>query len=178
MKVRLLRQAMKTYCLERETYIRRPLREVFEFFSRPENLARITPPRLGFRMLTPSPIPMMPGALIDYTIRVMGFRVGWRTRISAYDPPHRFVDEQVRGPYAFWRHTHTFSERDGGTVIRDRVEYGMPLGAIGSAVRRLTVRRQLEQIFDFRGGAIAKLFEGAGLEGRVSGDTGNTTHQE
>ncbi len=149
---------MKTFVLERRTHVGRPLTEVFEFFSRPENLARITPPWLGFWMITPSPVRMAPEAFIDYTIRVMGFRMRWRTRISDYVPPERFVDEQVRGPYAFWRHTHTFTAQGEGTVIGDRVEYGMPFGVLGSLVHAFSVRRQVEEIFDYRERVMQDIF--------------------
>jgi ligand-binding SRPBCC domain-containing protein len=151
---------MKRYLLEREVVVRKPLAEVFEFFSRPENLAQITPPWLGFRILTPVPIPMKEGALIDYTVKVFGVRIRWKTQISEYGPPRRFVDEQLRGPYALWRHTHTFSEVDGGTGIRDEVEYAMPFGVIGRIARRLIVRRQLDAIFAHRANVIERHFQG------------------
>lgn len=150
---------MKTYILQREMIVRRPVQEVFEFFSRPENLVRITPPWLGFRILTPSPVVMKPGALIEYTIQVLGVRWRWQTVISAYRPPCMFVDEQLRGPYALWRHTHTFTETDGGTLIRDSVEYGMPFGLPGRLVRFLSVRRKLDTIFAYRAEVIAGIFK-------------------
>jgi ligand-binding SRPBCC domain-containing protein len=150
---------MKTYTLLREQFVARPREEVFAFFEHPENLAKITPPSLGFLILTPSPVMMKSGALIDYTIKVFGIRQHWRTYISHYDPPHRFVDEQLKGPYTFWHHTHSFEAAEGGTMIRDEVRYLMPFGPIGRLVNALVVRGQLKRIFDYRAGVIAKLFE-------------------
>ena len=141
---------MKTHLFRKEQFVQVPRGRVFEFFSRPENLARLTPPELGFVVLTPSPIEMKHGALIDYTVRLMGIRLRWTTLITAYDPPDRFVDEQLKGPYSFWHHTHTFSEVDGGTIITDEVKYAMPFGPAGNLVHALFVRRNLQKIFRYR----------------------------
>jgi ligand-binding SRPBCC domain-containing protein len=149
---------MNTYTLEKETVIDRPLAEVFPFFARPENLARITPPSMDFQILTPSPIKMQSGTVIDYTVRVLGFRVHWRTLITDYDPPHCFVDQQIKGPYKMWHHTHTFEERGGRTIMRDRVVYALPFGPLGRLVRRLSVKRQLDKIFSHREQIIKRLF--------------------
>jgi ligand-binding SRPBCC domain-containing protein len=149
---------MKVYTLKKEQIVPRPLDEVFAFFERPENLARITPPWLGFRILTPSPIVMERGAKFEYTVRVMGIRVGWKSLISDYQPPHRFVDEQTKGPYVYWHHTHTFLQVDGGTLIGDEVRYAMPFGIIGTLAGRLAVRRQLEEIFSYRAQVIHAMF--------------------
>lgn len=148
---------MKVYTLKKEQIVPRPLGEVFAFFERPENLARITPPWLGFRILTPSPIVMKRGAKFEYTVRVMGVRVGWESLISDYQPPHRFVDEQTRGPYAYWHHTHTFLQVDGGTLVGDEVCYAMPFGVIGTLAQRFAVRRQLEEIFFYRATVIGAM---------------------
>lgn len=149
---------MKKFILRKETFVQRPLHEVFEFFSRPENLELITPPWLGFRILTPSPILMKERTVVDYTVMLMGMRVHWQSLISEYQPPHRFVDEQLKGPYAFWRHTHTFSEVEGVTLIADEVEYGMPFGLLGRVIRKVMVHRQLQAIFNYRAGVIEQLF--------------------
>jgi ligand-binding SRPBCC domain-containing protein len=149
---------MKVYMLKKEQIVKRPLGEVFAFFERPENLARITPPWLGFRILTPSPIVMERGAKFEYSVRVMGIRVGWESLISDYQPPHRFVDEQTRGPYAYWHHTHTFLQTDGGTLVGDEVRYAMPFSVIGTLAWRLAVRSQLEDIFSYRARVIGAMF--------------------
>lgn len=138
-----------------ELWLPRPRAEVFEFFSNAGNLETLTPPWLRFSILTPQPIPMRKGALIDYKLRIHGIPVRWQTEITAWDPPARFVDEQRRGPYRVWIHEHTFEERDGGTLARDRVEYAAPGGWL---VERLFVRGDVERIFRFRQETMAKLF--------------------
>ncbi len=151
---------MKIYTLKREQIVPCPLDDVFPFFAEPRNLARLTPPSLGFVILTPPPLEMRRGALIDYTIGILGMRTHWRTLISDYDPPHSFTDVQLKGPYLFWHHTHTFRQAEGGTVIGDEVRYVMPFGIIGRAGHALLVKRQLRQIFDFRERVIAEIFAG------------------
>jgi ligand-binding SRPBCC domain-containing protein len=144
---------MHTYTLQREQWVERPLQRVFPFFARPENLALITPPGLDFRLLTPRPVKMEQGRVIDYTIRIFAMPVRWRTLITRYDPPWCFVDEQISGPYSFWHHTHTFSEHNGGTLLEDSVRYSLPLLLAGPArglAHALYVRPMVERIFDYR----------------------------
>ena len=138
---------MQIFTFQAELWLPRPRDEVFAFFADAGNLQAITPPWVHFEILTPAPIPMRAGALIDYRIRVHGLPLRWRTEITEWAPPHRFVDVQRRGPYAFWEHTHTFEERDGGTLCRDLVRY-RPRG--GALVHRLFVRRDVERIFEYR----------------------------
>jgi ligand-binding SRPBCC domain-containing protein len=137
-----------------------PLHEVFAFFERPENLERLTPASLRFEILTPSPIPMEQGALIDYRIRLAGIPFRWTTYIAQYHPPHHFVDIQLRGPYSFWHHTHRFTSVEGGhaTLIEDEVCYCLPFGLIGTVAHRIWIRSQLARIFDYRARVIADLF--------------------
>jgi ligand-binding SRPBCC domain-containing protein len=147
--------------LDREQWVARPRDRLFPFFAKPENLALITPPELEFRLLTPSPVEMSQGRLIDYSVRLMGFPVRWRTLVSSYQPPDRFVDEQLLGPYSFWHHEHRFVSRYGGTLMVDRVRYVLPLaagGPLGDALHRLYVRPNLDRIFDFRREVFASLF--------------------
>lgn len=146
-----------TYQLQRRQFIPRPLSEVFPFFADAANLEIITPPWLHFRILTPHPIVMEPGTLIDYRIVLSGVPLKWRTRIETFEPPYRFTDVQLRGPYRLWRHTHEFHEHEGGTLMLDRVDYQLPLGPLGSLAHRLFVQRQLRQIFDFRYETIERL---------------------
>jgi len=150
---------MKIRRLERRQLLPVGREELFTIFQAPENLATITPPRLGFRIITPGPIEMKVGTIIDYTIRVLGIPVRWRTLISTYQVPSRFVDEQIKGPYVFWHHTHAFVPAEGGTEITDTVRYVLPLGVLGDLVHRLMVRRQLEGIFEYRASAIVRLLE-------------------
>lgn len=149
---------MTPHTLTSEQFVPRPRDEVFAFFAKPENLGTITPPWLDFRILTPSPIPMERGALIDYVIRLGPLPTRWRTLITRHEPPHRFVDEQLQGPYSFWHHTHTFAEAEGGTLIGDRILYELPFGPLGRLVERLFIRRQLQAIFAHRRRVIAERF--------------------
>jgi len=135
--------------------IRAPLAEVFRFFSDAANLERLTPPWLGFEVLTPVPIEMAPGALIDYRLRWRGVPLRWRTEIEIWEPTHRFVDRQIHGPYRLWRHEHLFEEHRGGTMVKDRIEYA----AIGGRLAHwLAVDRDVETIFAYRRQALESVF--------------------
>lgn len=147
------------YELVRAQFIPRPPAEVFAFFERPENLTRLTPPSLRFKLLTPSPVPMKPGSIIDYSIRPFGWPLRWTSVISEYDPPRVFVDVQLRGPYSFWHHTHAFEAAPGGTRVTDHVRYMLPGGVLGRLMAWGRVRRDLEKIFDHRAQALARHFE-------------------
>lgn len=149
---------MKPYPLRREQIVKRPIEEVFAFFEKPLNLARITPDSVGFEILTPPPIVMKAGLVLDYTIKVFGMRVHWTTIITEYEPPHRFTDVQLKGPYEFWHHTHSFEAIADGTLMTDDVSYLIPLGPLGRIVHSVAVKRQLKRIFDYRTAAIEKIF--------------------
>lgn len=146
-----------TQVIEREQLVERELPEVFEFFSRARNLEALTPPWLSFSVLTPEPIEMQPGTLIDYRLRLHGVPLRWRTLIEAWEPGRRFVDRQLRGPYQLWHHTHTFEPVSGGTLVGDRVRYAIPLGPAGRLADRLFVARDLERVFEFRRQAVLRL---------------------
>ena len=139
-----------------------PPQAVFPFFADAHNLERITPPWLRFRVQTPAPITMGEGALIDYRLRLHGVPIDWRTRIVDWQPPHAFVDEQLRGPYRLWRHLHTFdADGDGDTIARDRVEYRIRGGAgLQALAQRLLVERDLRGIFEYRRARLAEVFAG------------------
>jgi ligand-binding SRPBCC domain-containing protein len=138
------------HLLERSQLVPRPRAEVFAFFADAQNLERLTPGFLRFQVLTPAPIAMRAGTLIDYRLSLFGVGFGWRTLIEAFEPGERFVDLQLRGPYRRWHHTHTFADAPGGTLIGDRVEYALPLGPLGELARALWVGRQLDAIFEHR----------------------------
>lgn len=159
---------MRLYTLKRQQLISRPLEEAFSFFSRPENLSLITPASLKFQMLTPSPIEMKEGAMIDYTVRPFGFPLRWTTFITDFKPPYRFADLQLRGPYAYWHHVHTCTETDDGTMMTDEIHYGLPFGLLGRIAHALFVRRQLDMIFDFRKAALETAFPDTAASGHIA----------
>ncbi|MHC4420562.1 MAG: SRPBCC family protein [Planctomycetota bacterium] len=140
-------QIDKGFLLEASLWLPGRREQVFEFFADAQNLERITPPSLRFRILTPQPIEMRQGALIDYELQVRGVPAGWRSVISVWEPPGRFVDEQLRGPYRWWRHEHLFIDEGNETLILDRVKYGVPGGRV---INRLFVAAELMRIFEFR----------------------------
>lgn len=138
------------FVLKRIQLVSLPLAEVFDFFARAENLEALTPPFLKFGFVTPLPIEMREGTLIDYKLRLYGIPLRWRTRIDEWVPGVRFVDSQIAGPYRLWRHLHEFKAVPGGTEVRDRVDYALPFGNLGKAIHALFVRRLLGRIFDYR----------------------------
>lgn len=150
---------MHTYRLDREQWLPRPVDVVYAFFSRPENLQVITPPWLDFRMVQ-APEALAAGSFIRYRLRWRGLPIRWTTEITAWDPPHGFVDRQVAGPYALWNHEHWFAPQDGGTLMRDRVNYALPLGWAGRLAHWAMVKRDVDAIFDFRAQAMRALFPG------------------
>lgn len=150
------------HLLRRQQTLAVDLHKVFPFFEKPENLALITPPDLRFRLVTTSPVSMHEGAVIDYTLRLGGIPVRWRSLISTYQPPTCFVDEQLRGPYAYWRHTHQFVSGTSGTTVKDEIVYALPKGLtaiIEKIAHSLYVRPKLESIFDFRNAFYADHFQ-------------------
>jgi ligand-binding SRPBCC domain-containing protein len=140
--------------LERSQRLPRAPEDVFGFFADAGNLQAITPDWLHFRVLTPAPVAMNPGTLLEYRLRLHGLPLRWLTRIAAWEPPVRFVDTQVRGPYRVWHHTHSFEPDGDGTLMRDRVRYALPLGPVGELAHAALVRRDLDRIFAFRHAAV------------------------
>jgi ligand-binding SRPBCC domain-containing protein len=146
----------RVHILEREQRVELPLPRAFAFYGDALNLEAITPPWLGFEVTTPQPVEMRAGTLLDYRLKLHRVPVRWRTRIEVWEPPRRFVDVQLSGPYSLWEHTHEFElAGEGATLIRDRVRYALPLGPLGELAHQLFVRRDVEGIFDYRREAVA-----------------------
>jgi ligand-binding SRPBCC domain-containing protein len=150
------------YLLSADLTLPRPPEQVFAFFADAANLEQITPPQLRFKILTPGPLVMREGLLIDYRLRVRGLGVRWQSQITVWDPPRRFVDVQRRGPYRRWVHEHRFIDLGGSTRVEDRVEYQVPGGPI---VHRMLVARDLRRIFNYRVGVLEERF------GAITGPT-------
>ncbi|HEU5070781.1 MAG TPA: SRPBCC family protein [Verrucomicrobiae bacterium] len=146
---------MRLFTFTTDLWLPRAPGEIFPFFGDARNLQAITPAWLDFQIVTPGSITMQAGTLIDYRLRVHGVPLRWRTRINVWEPPHRFVDEQLRGPYRQWLHEHTFAEQNGGTLARDVVRYAVPGGAL---VNWLFVRRDVERIFIHRQAKLRERF--------------------
>ena len=150
---------MKVHKLQYKQFIDKNINEVFDFFSNPENLSVITPKKLNFTILTPGPIKMKDGQLIDYTITLLGKKIRWRTMITDYEPPKMFIDQQLKGPYSMWHHEHSFKEVKNGVEIIDTIHYSVPFGFLGDIVNFLFIRRDLENIFKHRKVVIEPYFK-------------------
>ena len=147
---------MKYHEFKEKQFIDLPIEEVFNYFSNPSNLQKITPKYLNFKIKNNPPFIMKKGQLFEYRLRVRGIPITWISLISSYDPPYSFIDEQIKGPYSSWHHTHLFKEENGGTVIIDEVKYTLPLGLIGKIVNLIWVKKDLDKIFQYRQKIIEK----------------------
>jgi ligand-binding SRPBCC domain-containing protein len=153
---------MADHHLDTRVWLARPRPQVFAFFADPGNLARVSPPALRLRLLTPCTT-LHAGAVLDFRAAWLGLLpLRWRTYVREYDPPYRFVDVQVRGPWARWEHRHLFLDEDGGTCVEDRVTYRLPLGPLGRGLHAALVHRQLRQAWAFRQARLVELFGGRG----------------
>jgi len=148
-----------TNTLRREQWIARPIEDVFAFFADARNLEKITPPWLGFKILSMSTDSIEEGTVIRYRLRLHGIPIHWRTEICEWNRPHCFVDEQARGPYKLWRHTHRFEAHGSHTMMIDEVQYSLPFGVLGRIVHAVKIRREVSRIFDYRRLQIDALFE-------------------
>jgi ligand-binding SRPBCC domain-containing protein len=149
----------KQYIFESEMLIPESRDRVFEFFRDAENLQKLTPPWLDFKILTPIPIDIREGQIIDYRLKLWGLPFSWKTEISQWQPPHKFQDIQITGPYKLWVHTHTFEEVEDGTLMRDQVRY-LPRGSILAPwINRLFVARNIRMIFKYREKSIMRYFK-------------------
>jgi ligand-binding SRPBCC domain-containing protein len=145
----------KLFVLRSSVVLEHSPETLFEFFSDAFQLEQITPPWLNFKIRTPGPIDIRKGCLIDYSIRLRGIPIRWRTEISNWDPPFSFVDRQLKGPYLLWEHLHTFEQTPEGTLARDEVRYRVPGGRL---INWLMVQKDLIRIFEFRRRRMLDLF--------------------
>jgi ligand-binding SRPBCC domain-containing protein len=150
---------MPPFILRAEQFVPRPLAEVFDFFSKAENLQELTPAFLHFRILSVDPAPVRKGTLIKYSLRWRIFPIRWTTEIIEWEPPYRFVDVQLKGPYKLWHHEHRFVAEGNGTRIIDEVQYQLPFGVFGSIAHSLKVKKDVEAIFVYRTEVVRRLFE-------------------
>ncbi len=149
---------MKPHIIIRKTIINRPLEEVFNFFSKAENLNLLTPPELKFKILTPLPIKMSAGTIIDYKIKLNGIPFNWKTEICDWKVNEYFVDQQLKGPYRIWHHTHSFKAVDGGTQMIDEVKYLSPGWILEPFIQALFIKKKVESIFDYRNSKLKEIF--------------------
>ncbi len=149
----------REHLLIREQWIAQPLETSFEFLSRIENIEPLAPPDFKFRIVRTSHSKLDKGVLLDYRLRAMGLPMRWRSKITAFNPPHSFSDEQVKGPYALWQHQHEFFAVDGGTLTRETVKYVLPFGALGTAFGLFLVQKDLDRIFSYRRRKIEELLD-------------------
>ena len=152
---------MKKCQLSREQCISRSIEDVFAFFANAKNLEAITPTWLGFRILSSDPITLRAGAQVVYRLYWHRFPLRWVTEIRSWNPPTSFTDVQLRGPYSHWHHTHTFRSVEGGTLIRDAIEYALPFGILGQLAHSAVVKANLNAIFDYRAKKVSELLEGS-----------------
>ncbi|HZQ96061.1 MAG TPA: SRPBCC family protein [Candidatus Sulfotelmatobacter sp.] len=150
---------MQLFYLERTLWLPMPLDKIFSFFSRPENLQKLTPPWLDFRIVE-VPEELALGALIRYRLRWHFLPISWTTEISEWNPPHKFADRALSGPYTLWNHDHHFEAHKGGTTMRDGVTYALPFGYCGTLAHRLWVKKDIQRIFDYRAQKMRELFPG------------------
>lgn len=150
---------MKIYRVEFTQLVKAPMSTVWDFFSSPANLGKITPPEMNFKIVEMDGDRMFPGQRIRYRVSVLPLvRVTWVTEITEAIDSRMFVDEQRKGPYTLWRHRHTFEESDGGVLMTDVVEYAIPLGPLGRIANALFVAREVRRIFAFRFKAVDRIF--------------------
>jgi ligand-binding SRPBCC domain-containing protein len=150
---------MKIHNLHREQFLPISIEAAWNFFSAPENLDKLTPPEVKFETLSAQDKPLHHGMKIKYKLRpLMNIPVMWETLILGVDVPYKFIDKQLKGPYALWEHTHTFAAVNGGVKITDDVIYALPFGFLGSLMHAIVVKKKLSQIFDFRRAALVRLF--------------------
>lgn len=148
------------HTLASSVFVAAPLQVVWDFFSDPRNLVHLTPPTMHLTLAPGAPARTAAGSELEFRLRLLGLPLRWKSLIEAWEPRRSFVDRQLRGPYRHWRHQHHFFSAEGGTWIRDVVDYALPFGPLGRAVHRLQVKRMLDHLFAYRGAAARRLLEG------------------
>lgn len=149
---------MKTYTFQSKTELNAGIDDVFEFFSNAKNLQKLTPPWLNFKMITPPTGAVQSGTTIGYKLKVHALPIHWLTLIEHWEPPRRFIDVQLKGPYKIWKHEHRFESLGDKTIMYDTVEYALPFGILGQLAHSLLVKKDVQSIFDYRTEAISKIF--------------------
>ena len=151
---------MKIFIFRRDQYLPISVEEAWAFFSLPANLAKITPPDVKFETLTDlGDKKLEDGMRIHYRLRpLMNIPLSWETEIREVNPPNKFMDKQMKGPYAFWEHTHTFIKVSGGVKMTDEVRYALPFGWLGVLMHPVLVKSKLDGIFRFRESTLVKMF--------------------
>lgn len=144
-----------------EVFLPVDINTAWDFFSSAKNLAKITPPEMDFKILTElGDTEIYEGMIIDYTVKpLFGLPLNWQTEICSVTKPSSFTDRQLKGPYSVWEHTHTFIETDGGVLMKDEVNYKLPLGFVGDLVNHLIVKKKVANIFKYREGALNSIFK-------------------
>jgi ligand-binding SRPBCC domain-containing protein len=148
----------KIRVLRSEIWLPAPIDSVFHFFSRPENLNRITPPWLHFRILSAHDTAIHEATRINYRLKIRGASINWQSEIRLWDPPRRFVDAQIKGPFKCWVHQHEFEERDDGTIVRDNVEYALHGWIFEFLLDHFLVKGDLARIFRYRRAKLNEIF--------------------
>lgn len=154
---------MSVYYFKTEQFLPIDIKTAWSFFSSAKNLAKITPPEMDFKILSKlDGEEIYEGMIIDYTVKPMlGIPLGWRTEITEVKKPFSFTDKQVKGPYSVWEHTHTYFEKEHGTLMHDQVKYQLPLGVLGDFANALFVKKKIESIFAYRKVVLEKMFAAA-----------------
>ena len=150
---------MQPHSLTAETKLYGTIQEVFDFFSKPENLNKVMPTALRLNILTPLPLDMKLGSLIDYRVVLSGIPFFWRTLITHWEPPYKFIDEQLKGPYVFWHHEHSFEQKEGYTLMHDKVHFLSPGGFLEPVINKYFVEPKVKQIFAHRGEIFKQVFK-------------------
>ena len=150
---------MKTHQYKTVTIIKKPILEVFDFFSKAENLNKLTPPDVNFKIITQLPIEIHEGRLIDYRIKINGIPFDWQTEICIWEPPYKFMDQQIKGPYKVWRHLHTFEDHNGDTKMTDIVDFLSPGWILEPIINELYIKHKVKAIIDYRATQIKKWAE-------------------